>query len=129
MKSNRFSTDQGPSQRQRRAGELIRHALAEMLQREEVHDASLPQSPVTITEVRPSPDLKNATVFCSVLGKDDIAGDIAALNTAAPRIRHVLGQKIDLKFTPALVFKADSRFDEAARIDALLNRADVKRDL
>lgn len=110
----------GPSQRQRRAGEMIRQALAEMFQREEVHDTDVTSQSITITEVKASPDLKNATVFCSILGKDDSREEIARLNKAAGKIRHVLGQKIDMKYTPALTFRQDESFEEAARIDALL---------
>lgn len=118
--SNRFSKTQGPSQRQLRAGELVRHALAEMLQREEVHDENLPEIPVTITEVKVSPDLKAATVFCAFLGKDDVDAEISQLNRASGAIRRVLGRKVELKFTPSLSFRKDGTFDEVARISALL---------
>ncbi len=120
--ANRFSSTSsaGPSQRQLRAGELIRHALAEILMRGEVHEDGLPGAAMTITEVKASPDLRNATVYFSVLGKDDVADDEAALNAAAGKIRTALGRKITMKFTPQLVFRADGSFEEAARIDALL---------
>ena len=118
--SNRFSKTQGPSHRQLRAGELVRHALAEMLQREEVHDENLPEIPVTITEVKVSPDLKAATVFCAFLGKDDVDAEISQLNRASGAIRRVLGRKVELKFTPSLSFRKDGTFDEVARISALL---------
>ena len=118
--SNRFPKNQGPSQRQLRAGELVRHALAEMLQRGEVHDAALPDTPVTVTEVKISPDLRAATVFCAFLGKDDVDAEIKMLNKASGAIRQVLGRKVQLKFTPSLVFRKDETFDEVARISALL---------
>lgn len=124
--SNRFSKNTGPSQRQLRAGELIRHALAEMFQREEVHVRDLPASPVTITEVKTSPDLKSATVFCAILGKEDFGAEIEQLNRAAGAIRQVLGRKVELKFTPSLTFRKDETFDEAARISALLK--ETRRD-
>jgi ribosome-binding factor A len=122
---NRAPSATGPSQRQRRAGELIRHVLAEMLARGEVHDTNLPSGSVTISEVRPSPDLKHAVVYCTVLGRDDVSEEIEALNKAAGKIRHVLGRKIDLKFTPSLTFRADESFSEAARINSLLRDLDT----
>lgn len=121
--SNRFAQPSGPSQRQLRAGELIRHALAEMFQREEVHEKDLPKTPITFTEVKISPDLKAATVFCAFLGKDDVDTEIAQLNRAAGAIRSVLGRKVQLKFTPSLVFHKDGTFDEVARISALLKES------
>lgn len=131
--SKRFPKTKGPSQRQLRAGELIRHALVEIFQREDLRDPSLAGVSITVSEVRPSPDLKNATVFCAPLGvtvaekTDD--GVIAALNKIGPHIRHLLGQKIDLKFTPALSFRRDESFSEATRIDELLASPEVRRDL
>lgn len=123
--SKRFtSPDGGPSQRQRRAGEVIRHALAEILQRDEVGPATLPDRPVTVTEVKASPDLRQATVFVTVLGRDDLTEDVAILNAAAPVMRQALGRKITMKFTPALHFKADGSFAEAAKIAALLKESD-----
>lgn len=122
--AKRFSTtNSGPSQRQRRAGELVRHVLAEVMQRGEVHDAEMPNVSITVTEVKMSPDLRNATVFCTALGKVDPTEAIKALNRAAPKIRGVLGRKIELKFTPQLFFRADESFAEAARIEALLRGA------
>ncbi|MEO0398273.1 MAG: 30S ribosome-binding factor RbfA [Pseudomonadota bacterium] len=132
----RFTSDKGPSQRQLRAGELIRHALVEILQREDLRDTALEGVSVTVSEVRASPDLKQASVYCAALGqsvaaseKDEDGAVIAALNRAAPKLRHLLGGRIDLKFTPALTFKSDDSFAEAKRIDELLARPDVKRDL
>ena len=111
----------GPSQRQLRAGELIRHALADMLTRGEVHDAALDGASVTISEVKASPDLRNATVYCTALGGRGTPEVIKALNDAAPKLRGVLGTKIATKFTPELVFRADESFDEAQRIGSLLS--------
>ncbi|MEM9233333.1 MAG: 30S ribosome-binding factor RbfA [Pseudomonadota bacterium] len=121
--ANRFQKTAGPSQRQLRAGELLRHALAEMFQRGEVHATDLPQTPVTFTEVKISPDLKAATVFCAFLGKDDVDTEISQLNRASVAIRHVLGRKVQLKYTPSLVFRKDETFDEVARISALLKES------
>lgn len=118
-----------PSQRQLRAGELIRHALVEVLQREELRDTALQGVTVTITEVRPSPDLKSARVFVAPLGSGDRDAVAAGLNRCAAFLRGRLGQFIELKFTPELRFLADDRFDQASRIDELLASPTVKRDL
>ncbi|ADM09072.1 ribosome-binding factor A [Parvularcula bermudensis HTCC2503] len=99
---------------------MIRHALAEMFQREEIHEEAFPTTPVTITEVRVSPDLKSATVFCSALGKDVFDEEVAQLNAISGAIRQVLGRKITMKYTPSLKFLPDETFEEAARINALL---------
>lgn len=125
----RSSSSKSPSQRQLRAGELIRHALVEILQREDLRDPALAGASITVSEVRPSPDLRHATVFCAPLGGGDGRETAAALNRAAPKIRALLGRRIDLKFTPALKFLADESFAEAERIDALLARPEVRRDL
>jgi ribosome-binding factor A len=129
----RFSRDKGPSQRQLRAGELVRHALVEIFQREDLRDPAIAGVSVTVTEVRLSPDLKQATVFVSPLGasidKDRRPEIFKALDHAAPRLRHLLGQKIDMKFTPALIFRSDESFAEARRIDELLASPKVARDL
>ncbi len=127
--AKRFSKNKGPSQRQLRAGELIRHALVEIFQREGFREPALQGVSVTVSEVRVSPDLKNASVFAAPLGGDRQGEVVAALNHAAPHIRSMLGKKIDLKFTPALKFLSDDTFAEAQRIDALLARPDVARDL
>ncbi len=126
---NRSSSQKGPSQRQLRAGELIRHALAEILQREQLREPALAGVSVTVSEVRVSPDLKQAKVFASPLGGGDEAGVIAALNRTSAYLRGLLGKKIDMKFTPALKFFADETFAEAEKIDRLLARSDVARDL
>lgn len=127
--AKRFSTAKGPSQRQLRAGELIRHTLMEILQREEFDHPDLAGLSVTVTEVRPSPDLRNATVFATTLGGERLEAGLAALNEVAPQVQGLLGQKIDLKFTPRLTFKKDESFEEAARIERLLSRPEVVRDL
>ena len=115
-------TSRAPSQRQRRAGELIRHALADMLVRDEVHDERLRGLSVTISEVKASPDLRNATVYVTALGGEGTPEAVRALNGARGPIRRVLGTKIATKFTPELAFRADDSFDEAQRIEALLAR-------
>ena len=123
----------GPSQRQLRAGELLRHSLVEILHREDLRDPDLRNVSMTISEVSVSPDLRQADIFCLPLGFDpnSVQTDqvIAALNRCAPHVRGLLGKRIELKFTPALTFRKDPSFDEASRIDAILSRPEVQRDL
>ncbi|MGV6801985.1 MAG: 30S ribosome-binding factor RbfA [bacterium] len=127
--AKRFTHGKGPSQRQLRAGELLRHALVEILQREDMGNALLRQQSVTITQVRPSADLRHASVFCTTLGGVQEKETVAALNEVASRMRGILGGKIEMKFTPELKFLRDQSFEEAERIDTLLARDDVRRDL
>lgn len=121
-----------PSQRQLRAGELIRHALTDIMMREEFRDPDLQGINVTIGEVRTSPDLKHAHIFCSPLGETDETAQntlAKALNRAAPYIRGRLGKHIDMKFTPQLHFIADHSYDEGAYMESVFNSPQVKRDL
>jgi ribosome-binding factor A len=127
--TKRFSSKKGPSQRQLRAGEVIRHALVDVIQREGLRDPALAGVSVTISEVQLSPDLKQARVFAYPFGGGDDAALIAALNRAAPFLRGLLGKKIEMKFTPALIFVSDETFTEAQKIEKLLARPDVARDL
>ena len=125
------SGPQGPSQRQLRAGELIRHALVEVLREEELHVS------VTVTEVRLSPDLKHATCFVEPLGAGVASAPTAghvdeivkALNAHAKFLRGVLGKHIDMKFTPDLRFRHDESFDAAGRMDRLFDDPRVRADL
>jgi ribosome-binding factor A len=118
-----------PSQRQLRAGELIRHALMDILSREEFSDPDLQGKSITITEVRISPDLKNATAFAAPLGGGDMGKTVEALNRAAGFLRGRLSREIDMRYTPILRFIADDSYDEARRIDQLLASERVRRDL
>lgn len=118
-----------PSQRQLRVGEELRHALAWILERGEVRDPGLHGTPMTVTEVRISPDLKNASVYIVPLGGGDAAEAVAALNRAANFLRHKVGDKVRLKFVPRLSFLADDSFDNASHIDSLLHDPKVARDL
>jgi ribosome-binding factor A len=131
--ANRFQQSKGPSQRQLRAGELVRHALVEIFQREDLREPALSGLSLTVSEVRMSPDLKQATVFCAPLGAsidpERHPEIFRALARAAPHLRHLLGRRIDMKFTPALLFRADESFAEARRIDELLASPKVARDL
>lgn len=120
---------QGPSQRQLKVSELVRKALAEVLLRREVDDPDLKQSMVTVTEVRVSPDLRNATVFVMPLGGQAENATIKALERHQRFLRGEVTRRVALKFTPALAFKLDESFDQSARVDALLRSAKVARDL
>lgn len=119
----------GPSQRQLRAGELVRHALAEVLRESEVHDEDLVGVSVTVTEAKLSPDFRHATVFVRPLGGERVAVVVEALNRHAKFLRGELGRHIDMKFTPDLRFREDDSFDNAAHMDALFNDPRVRRDL
>jgi ribosome-binding factor A len=118
-----------PSQRQLRAGELVRHALMDILAREEFDDPDLHGKSITITEVRASPDLKHATAFAAPLGGEDMAKTVDALNRAAGFLRGRLSKEVDMRYTPQLRFIADDSYDEARRIDQLLSSDRVRRDL
>ncbi len=115
-----------PSQRQLRAGELVRHALVDILAREDFRDPALQGVSVTIGEVRCSPDLRHANVFCIPLGDQSAerAQDVAeGLNRAAAFLRGRLGREIEMKFTPQLHFMADVSYDAALAMDTLLAKA------
>ncbi|KAB1074820.1 30S ribosome-binding factor RbfA [Methylobacterium planeticum] len=122
-------TPQGPSQRQQRVAELIRHALAEVLQRGDIQDPVLGTHVVTVPEVRMSPDLKLATAYVMPLGGQDEAPVIAALERNRKALRQEVARRVNLKYAPELRFRRDETFDEAARIDALLRSERVQRDL
>ncbi len=124
-----MSSRRPPSQRQLRVGEELRHALAAIFAHGDLRDPALAARPITVTEVRISPDLKNATVFVSALGSGDDAALLKALDRARPFLRGRLGAAVRLRYTPNLSFERDTSFDEAERIDALLRRPDVAQDL
>ena len=129
MASRKSDKTTGPSQRQLRVGELIRHALAEMLTRGEIHDDVLAKHVVTVPEVRMSPDLRLATVYVMPLGGKDLKAVLAALDIHKKYIRGELAHAINLKFAPDVRFLADETFDEADRIERLLASEKVRRDL
>ena len=119
----------GPSQRQLRVGEALRHAIAEVLRDNEIHDADLAGVSVTITQVKPSPDMRYATVYCEPLGGTNAATIIAALNRHKGFVRGEMGHKIAMKFTPELRFVEDESFAEAQKIETILKSDRVSRDL
>jgi ribosome-binding factor A len=126
----RSSNGGAPSQRQLRAAELVRHALVDILAREELRDPELKGVSVTIGEVRASPDLKHMTAFVSSLGPGGDSTKIAqALTRCAGFLRGRLGKSVDLRFTPELHFLPDVSYDEARHIDELLASPEVARDL
>jgi ribosome-binding factor A len=120
---------QPPGQRLLRVGEEIRHSLAEIFERETFRDPDLANVSITVTEVRPSPDLRHARVYIVPLGGGDPKPILEGLRRVKPFLRRRLGDMIHMKFLPDLVFSADTTFDEAARIANLLHRPEVARDL
>lgn len=118
-----------PSQRQLRVGELLRHALSEILSRGEVRDPDLEGISVTVTQVKPTADMRHAVVFCEPLGGKNAARVIEALNRHRSYLRGLLGHAIRLKFTPDLRFQEDTSFAEAEKIETLLKSERVRRDL
>lgn len=119
----------GPSVRLLRVGEQVRHVLSELLQRGDVHDDVLASHPVSITEVRMSPDLRHATVFVkSLLGRDE-AAVLKALRTNTAFLQREVAHRIRMKYAARLKFLADESFDEASHIDQLLRAPHVAQDL
>jgi ribosome-binding factor A len=119
----------GPSQRQLRVGEALRHALAEVLFRNEIQDPDLAGVSVTVTQVKPSPDMRHATVYCEPLGGQNAKEIVAALNRHKGFLRGELGHRLTMKFTPELRFVEDESFAEALKIESILRSPQVQRDL
>ena len=119
----------GPSQRQLRVGEMLRHALSEILREREIRDPDLESVSVTVTQVKPSPDMRHATVFVQPLGGKNADAIVEALNRHRGFLRGELGHAIELKFTPELRFVEDTSFAEAQRIEQILHSEKVARDL
>lgn len=125
-----MSAGKGPSQRQLRVGEQVRHAVSDVLQRGEVQDELLESAVISITEVRMSPDLKIATAYVSLLGVDDGQAVIKALAKNAKFIRgRVSGALRQMKYMPEFRFRLDTSYDNMAKIDQLLRSPEVARDL
>jgi ribosome-binding factor A len=118
-----------PSQRTLRVAELVRHALAEMLTRGDVHDPVIEGHMITVPEVQMSPDLRVATVYVMPLGGRDAKAVLEALERNKRYLRGEIAHRVNLKFSPDIRFRMDERFDEAERIEKLLRSPDVQRDL
>lgn len=119
----------GPTQRQLRVGEMLRHALVDILRRGEIRDPDLVGISVTVTQVSPSADMRHATVFVEPLGGRNAGAVVEALNRNKGYIRGEMGHQIALKFTPELRFVEDTSFAEAEKIESLLKSERVARDL
>ena len=119
----------GPSQRQLRVGEEVRHILAELLERGDMRDPELRGASITVTAVDVSPDLRNAIAFVMPLGGQDEPKMLAAMRRAAPWFRARVGEKAGLRYAPEIRFEIDKTFEEADKIGALLRRPDVARDI
>lgn len=118
-----------PTQRQLRVGEELRHAIAQVIERDEFRDPDLQGRGITVTEVRVSPDLHNATVFVVPLGGGDPTAILAGLKRAKAFLRHEIGRMVPLRIVPELWFQPDVTFEQASRIDDILRSPEVKRDL
>ena len=111
----------GPSQRQLRVGEALRHALSEILMRDDFFDPDLVNVPITISEISISPDLSNARVYTMPLGGVNVETVLPALNRLAPLIQSLVAKKVHLRRAPRLRFLLDDSFENAARMNALFN--------
>jgi ribosome-binding factor A len=124
--------DSGPhqaSQRQLRVGELVRHAVAELLTRGDIHDEVIESHMITVPEVRMTADMRLATIYVMPLGGKDGRAVLDALERNKKFLRGEIAHRVNLKFAPDLRFRLDERFDEAERIDKLLRSPAVSRDL
>jgi ribosome-binding factor A len=119
----------GPSQRQLRVGELIRHALADMLSRGDIHDPVIEGHMITVPEVRMTPDLRLATIYVMPLGGKDEQEVVSALERNKKFLRGEIAHRVNLKFAPEIRFRVDERFGEAERIEKILRTPEVRRDL
>jgi ribosome-binding factor A len=129
MARHRAEAERGPSQRQLRVAERVRHVLAEMLVRGEVHDSVIEGHVITVPEVRMTPDLRLATIYVMPLGGRDAQEVVAALTRNRRFLRGEIARRVNLKFAPDIRFAVDARFDAAERIEELLRTPRVRRDL
>ena len=129
MAQNRFHTGPGPSQRQLRVGELIRHRLSETLMRADVHDPDLNRHSITVGEVRTSPDLKIATAYVMPLGGTDKEDALKALRRNSRELRHLVANGLNLKYAPELRFQLDETFDRMDDTRRLFADERVQRDI
>jgi ribosome-binding factor A len=119
----------GPSQRQLRVGELVRHALSEILSRGEIADPDLDGVLITVPEVRMSPDLKQATALVMPLGGRNKDKVMAGLERSRKWLRGKVAQRVNLKFSPEIHFRLDTRFEDDDRVNAMLRSPEIKKDL
>ena len=126
---HRDNAPAGPTQRQLRVGELIRHALAEMFSRGDIHDPVIEAHMITVPEVAMTADLRLATIYVMPLGGKDAKPVIEALERHKKFLRGEIARRINLKFAPEIRFRFDERFDEAERIEKILRTPAVARDL
>jgi len=129
MKPKSSRLNAGPSQRQLRVAEEIRHVLADIFLRTEFHDAELSKVHLTISEVRMSPDLKHAAVFCTQLGNKDVTPLLPALKRVSPFLRGQMAPRLGLRVVPDLKFLPDEALEQATKINRLLHAPEVARDL
>jgi len=125
----KHSRPEDQSVRLLKVGERVRHILSELLARGEAHDDVLSAHNISVTEVRMSPDLRNAKVYVKPLLGEDEAVVVKALRTNTAFFQRAVAQRLGLKFAPKLQFRADESFDEASRIESLLDDPRVTRDL
>ena len=119
----------GGGQRNLRVGEEIRHALADIFIRGEVHSMDLFGASITVSEVRVSPDLKNATAYVMPLAGENKEGMLEALKKSSPELRHLVSKRVKLRHIPKIFFALDESYEEAQRINNLLKNPDVARDI
>ncbi|MEM7236651.1 MAG: 30S ribosome-binding factor RbfA [Pseudomonadota bacterium] len=129
MSKARSERSHGPSQRQLRVGEVIRRALSDILSRGDLHEPELAGVSITVSEVRPSPDLRQAKVYVMPLGGANAVGVVAAMNQSAKQIRREVNRIVTLKFSPELHFVLDETFDKMDSTRAMLSQPQVARDL
>jgi ribosome-binding factor A len=127
--SGAYAAQRGAAQRQLRVGEELRHGFSEIFRRGECRDPALQDVSIAVTEVRVSPDLRNATVFVMPLGGANANQVLAGLQRSSAFLRRLVARNVILRYTHGLKFALDDSFDQAERIGALLARPDVARDL
>ncbi|WP_025897510.1 30S ribosome-binding factor RbfA [Sneathiella glossodoripedis] len=116
------------SKRQLRVGEQLRHIISEVLAEGNIHDPDVSSTPVTVTEVQPSPDMRNATVYVVPLGGMNEEAVIKGLNRSAGFIQSEMGRQLSMKFTPRLAFKIDASFEYGDHIDSLIRKTSSERN-
>lgn len=129
MTRKKTASAKAPTQRMLRIGELIRHRIAELLVRGDIHDDVIASHSITIPEVRISHDMRLATIYVMPLGGDDMKPVIDALERNKKYIRAQVAQTLNLRYAPDLRFREDQTFEEATRIDRLLDSPHVRQDI